>query len=82
MGGGRPRASTSGRAAPRTLQDASTLPSFLRRQEPALAAAITKAPHWCKVTTVNHTANLPTAAQRARRAAAALTRFGGGGGGT
>ena len=62
-------------------------PSFLRRQEPRTkqlstpppAAAITKAPHWCKVTTVNHTANLPTTAQRARRTAAALTRFGGGG---
>ncbi len=55
-------------------------PSFLRRQEPATSAAITQAPHWCKVTPVNHTANLPTAAQRARRAAAALTRSGGGGG--
>ena len=30
MGGGRPRASTSGRAATRTFQDASTLPSFPR----------------------------------------------------
>ena len=41
MGGGRPRATTSGRAAARTLRSASTppsfprpLPSFLRRQEP------------------------------------------------